>query len=140
MAQVNVAALQKKLESLRSQVQNIEAQIAAANKFGNIEVGGTVGFVFGRGENKKNLSGKVLGVGTLENGVASLAVQLGSGLDVKVLRIPQSTVNGYVPLIIDELTSTDVTLAGGPVGDAASEPEAVGTDGTINADALLAGA
>jgi hypothetical protein len=112
--------LAEKIASTEATLAKLRAELESLTKFDNIEVGGTVGFVFGRGDDKKNLHGEVQGVGKLDNGVEVIVVLVGKGtLDVTVKRIPKSTINAYVPPI---------------------KPEAIDLVAVTQADALLAGA
>jgi hypothetical protein len=136
VTKTKVEIVQDKLTKARMAVAQLETELNALTKFDNIEVGGTVGFVFGRGEDKKSLSGDVTGVGTLDNGVAVVLVLLNKGtINAELKRIPKSTINAYVPPVkaeqVDLVAETQAAQAAG------ESPEALAV---TNADSLLAGA
>lgn len=128
--------IQDKITKAEATLASLRAELDGLTKYDNLEVGGLVGFSFGRGDDKQNLIGEVQGVGTLENGVEVVVVLIGKGtLDVSIKRIPKSTLNAYTPPTkvapIDLVAETQAAQAeADPLADTVSS----------DADALLAGA
>lgn len=97
-AQTKLQALTTKLTAAQALVAKYTAEIAGLSRYAEVKTGDTVGFEFGRGENKVNLQGEVVARGKLENGVEVVNVLVGKGtLDADIKRIPLSTLNAHVP-------------------------------------------
>lgn len=97
-AQTKLQALTTKLGAAQALVAKYTAEIAGLTRYADVKVGDTVGFEFGRGENKVNLQGEVVARGKLDNGVEVVNVLVGKGtLEADIKRIPLSTLNAHVP-------------------------------------------
>lgn len=83
-AAARVGTLSDKLAELRNEEEN-------GSKYDAITVGDIVEYVFGRGDKKRTLSGKVKAIGD-DNGTIKLLVESGEGLDITVNKIDRSTV------------------------------------------------
>lgn len=143
-----VTALIAKRDAAQALVNKYNEEIAALNKFGNIVIGGTVSFDFGRGDKKVQLTGEVVATGTLDNGVAVLSVLIGKGtINADIKRIPTSTVTDYQAPTEGSFAAVDEAEAVAPVDPLSctvtsapveqTDPLA-GTNHEANVDALLA--
>lgn len=132
--------LAAKIISLQLQIASAQAELDGLTKYDNIEVGGTVGFAFGRGDEKQNLSGEVTGVGKLDNGVEVVLVLVNKGtLDASIKRIPKSSLNAYVPPVKPEPVDI-VAQVQAEQAASANQGESAEALAVTNADSLLAGA
>lgn len=114
-----LAALTTKLIAAQATVAKIQGEIDALSKYDNLEVGGLVGFEFGRGDKKQNLQGEVVATGMVGN-VDSVVVLIGKGtIDTSTKRIPRAHINAYVPPVKIEVGEiVTAPAADEPVKDA----------------------
>lgn len=117
-----------KLEVFRA--ERVAAELAA-----KVEVNDTVAFVFGRGETKKELEGKVLAVVETPTGKL-LKVLAGEGADMKVFDVLAkfATVKGAEALTQDPIVDAPAETVAEPVVETApAGGEAVDVDALIGA-------
>lgn len=89
------AAIEAKLANARALVAKYESELAGLTKYKDLTKGQPISIEYGRGENKKELSGTVLGTSVGGNGVAMVGVLVGEGIDAQVFRVPVSTITKY---------------------------------------------
>ena len=129
-----IEALQAKLEKAQTEVRKIQTEIDNLTKFDNMQVGGLVGFTFGRGDSKKDFQGQVLGVGTLENGTEVVNVLVGQGINATVRRVPKVSINAYTAPTVAQPDALEAATEAKPAADQ-------GPDSAVSkVDALLGGA
>lgn len=130
-----VAAFNGLLDKAGEAAEKLEAYIAertAAELAAKVEVNDTVSFTFGRGETKKELSGKVLAVVETPAGKL-LKVLAGEGADLKVYDVQAkfATVKGAEPApeaageAVAETPAVDTPADAAPVGGEAVDVDAL---------------
>ena len=129
-------ALVKKLNNARALVSKYENEIAQLSSHRDLANGGSASFAYGRGDKKVQYTGVVQGTAVGGNGVAMVAVLVGSGIDAQILRVPVSSVTAYAAPGEALAVPADTQAAGAVAEEVQPEPqESAETD----VDSLLAG-
>lgn len=87
-----IAAIDAKIAKLQEERAELVAKAETEVDTDSIEAGNIVAFPFGRGETRRELTGRVLGVKATEKGAKYLKVLVGDGVETELLTIPAVSV------------------------------------------------
>lgn len=91
MAKLTVAALRAKAAEYTAKADTLEAAEKSTNAMSTLASGDVIEFVFGRGENRKQRAGVVLGIAETDKG-KRIKIQTGEGFDSEILVIDPSAI------------------------------------------------
>ena len=87
-----IELLKKRIAADQEELPTVEAELNAILTMGNVEEGATVEIWQGRGETRRTVIGKVIGVKTEEDGAKRYKVQHGSGFDADIAVIGSGSI------------------------------------------------
>ena len=139
-----IAQLEERIKKDTAQLAALQGEAAADAALADVNAGYTVTFTLGRADTKRELTGKVLARGLI-NDKDSVKVLVGEGIDANVYSVAVSTLSAAVA---PEGSITDVSQPAptNPVGDEAetgqlhNDESATQVEAGDDVDALLNGA